>query len=729
MANHGRSSGQRRVRKPGVERPAGPGPSEQAAATTVGRPSEEPLGAAPGERPDIAVAPRPSPAAITLVAWIVAIAAMVLWAPSVRNGFAWDDRQLIVENPALVEEGAFRRAWTQDFWEQGERAGRSDYYRPVVTATYIADRARHGLDPGGYHATNVALHGAVAGLFAVFLARLGLGAATTGLAALLFAVHPMAAESVAWVSGRTDVLGLLFVLAALVADGGAQSRRRALLAALWTFLACCSKEFGVVTPALLVLLDRRGGPLRSRVLHHLPAILAVALYFGLRYAALGHAAAAAVPSDLGWSTRIAALLHLPGLLVAPFLARVEYGSGLPPWPLIPGALAGLAVIGALLRLSARREAQDRQTATSLLVGAGLLALPAVAVVLLKGVVADRLLYAPGALLIAAFASLVPPRLGRIGTVGGAALVGVLAVATLVRIPLWRTERSLFEHAAEAPSPSPRVHLNLAIALHDEGILGRAWDELAIAMAGLQIESAWYTRALLHTEIGCYDLAVADYGRALAIDPSYHSAANNLGALLAEMGRPAAARRVLEAALARSRTRPRELLLNLDGLALDSGPDEEDAALDPALRCGGVEESRRRLVDARHLNRRALDRMRRQQHAQAGILVRGALDADPALVAAWLNLAQWFGLGGRFGEAVQAADRALSLSPNHEDAQKLRARLLAGATQGAAPGDWVVSGAEVRAATGSPFRPMRGPPPTPGAAPAPTSAVAPGDGNQ
>ena len=151
-------------------------------------------------------------------------------------GWVWDDRPL-VQQAALSPAGeALGTAWTADFWALAPEGDRFDsgMYRPVVTSTYVLERAL-GVGPGGAHLLNLGLHLAVA-LAAGWLA-LGIGFSGPWAAALVL-VHPHAAGLLGNVAGRTDLLATLGVVLAL----GCQVRGRVGWGALALLLACLSKE-------------------------------------------------------------------------------------------------------------------------------------------------------------------------------------------------------------------------------------------------------------------------------------------------------------------------------------------------------------------------------------------------------------------------------------------------------------------------------------------------------
>lgn len=619
-----------------------------------------------------------------LAALAVALLPVVVYLPSLANGFVWDDRQLIVENDSLTRNGATWHAFTKDFWESEEQTGTSDYYRPIVTLSYILDRSLFGLEPAGYHRTNVLIHAGVAGLLFLLLTDFGVSLWTAALGAGLFAVHPALTESVAWISGRTDSLAVLLMLGCLLADGRRSEISWRVLSLAALAAALLAKETAVVTPLAAAILEaaRRGRgatPVWPAVLRALRVrgdmLGVVAAYFVLRFLVLGVAAThgAIAGAGLGWPARLAAIPHLLGILLVPTLSRIEYGSGLPGRLLLPGAAAGVLLTVLLFAAASRRTSRisDRPVLRSF-VHCGLVAfLPSIAVIALKAVVADRLIYAPAVFLLPALAGALAGWTAwrRVGIALLSTAVLVCAGVTAAKASLWRSDRVLFEKAIGVPHPSARAYLNLGIAYHDDGLLLESLDALEEALSMERLKSAYYTRGLLYTELGCHDLAVRDYEASLMMDPAYVHAANNLGALLAEMGRAAEAEEVLERALARGRGKAEELRANLELLRLARAGGETRTNV-PDRACTGPDAARRLLQDARALNRRALDRLRSRQLDQAGILIEAALHRDPTLVAARLNLAQWHVLRGEGTEARRVLDEILTGDPRNEAARRL-----------------------------------------------------------
>jgi len=157
---------------------------------------------------------------IFLLAAIIACSAIVIYLPTLKSGFIWDDVQLLI-NPLKIGESPYF------FFFSGKI-----YYRPFLHLSMALDYSLWHLNPFGYHATNIFLH-AVNSLLVFLICfhlmkdrkmmrdtieifRLERTVFFSFLAAMFFALHPIHTESVAWISGRTDVLATLFFLLAFL---------------------------------------------------------------------------------------------------------------------------------------------------------------------------------------------------------------------------------------------------------------------------------------------------------------------------------------------------------------------------------------------------------------------------------------------------------------------------------------------------------------------------------
>lgn len=172
----------------------------------------------------------------------------------------------IKTNQDLLPETPWINIFYDDFWGTLlTHSGSHKSYRPLCTLSFRLNHAVGGLEPWGYHLVNVAIHGAVTGLF-TSLARLLLGEGLwTLLAGLLFASHPIHTEAVAGIVGRADEGAALFFLLSLlcyIRHCKLRGRAGPFWQGVWLVgsLACaaCSmlwKELGVTVLAVSALYD------------------------------------------------------------------------------------------------------------------------------------------------------------------------------------------------------------------------------------------------------------------------------------------------------------------------------------------------------------------------------------------------------------------------------------------------------------------------------------------
>src|SRR5256885_4047314 len=152
---------------------------------------------------------------------LVVLFTLAAFLPTLQNQFVnWDDKDNFLDNPHY--RGL---AWTQPRWMWTTHMG---HYIPLTWMTLGLDYLLWGLNPVGYHLTSLVLHAANAVVFFFVVHRiltLALPspakrnhalAVSAGFAALLFAIHPLRVESVAWVTERRDVLSGLFYLFAIL---------------------------------------------------------------------------------------------------------------------------------------------------------------------------------------------------------------------------------------------------------------------------------------------------------------------------------------------------------------------------------------------------------------------------------------------------------------------------------------------------------------------------------
>src|SRR5580704_560303 len=188
---------------------------------------------------------------------LLGLVAFVLYSGSLSFEFVWDDSPQIVNNPIIRTWSNLPRAFGSDLWYHVAR--HQVYYRPLFVAWSMLNYSLFGLRLWGWHLGAILVH--VAATAAVFwLSRkLGLEYWTAALAALIFALHPIHIEPVAWISAASDSMVALFAALAFVAfvNGRDHARRRRMLwwVASLVCLACAllTKEMAVTFSVLVGL--------------------------------------------------------------------------------------------------------------------------------------------------------------------------------------------------------------------------------------------------------------------------------------------------------------------------------------------------------------------------------------------------------------------------------------------------------------------------------------------
>lgn len=379
--------------------------------------------------------------------------------------YHFDDWVTPVSDPASQTLGAFATHVTKTL-------------RPLTKLSFAIEGSMGWNDaPALRRAVSAAFHGVSSGLLFVLAARLGAGLWVAALGALLYAVHPIHAEMVWSLAGRSALLGTMFVLAALLA----QLRNRAWLAAALLLAGCLCRETSVLgfLPLCALELARRREGLRAVFRRIEPSLTMVllALAFVLqnaRYRQLVDYSAHGRP--FGWSVagQVEAIPIGLSLYVRPSALSLDHGEALSRSFGSGGFWLGAAALAAMLGILGWAVATRR---SALAVGAGLALaalLPTQSLVPKLDALTERPFAAALAgvvLLGTALSRRHGPRARaarRVALLAAACLVLFFLRATLARGALYASDVALWRDAAEKSVANARPHLNLALALLEEG---------------------------------------------------------------------------------------------------------------------------------------------------------------------------------------------------------------------------------------------------------------------
>ena len=515
--------------------------------------------------------PPPRRASILLVCVLLGVSVLAVYLPTLQFEFVnYDDDTYVYDNPVVAKgmtaEGV-KWAFTQVH---------SHNWHPLTSLSHMLDVHFYGMNPRGHHLTNVVLH--MATVMALFLVLYAMTHPSPGLrradgekaeedrfwccafVAAVFAVHPLRAESVAWVSERKDVLsGLLFMLTL-----GAYLRYVRLpfsivrygAVVLCFVLGLMAKPMLVTLPFLLLVLDywplNRFGSgataasdsarsLRFLIAEKVPLVLVSVASCAVTIWAQGRAVMQEEVVSLPW--RLANALSAYVIYVRqtffPTDLAVYYphpGTTLPAWQIV-GCFVFLA--GVLLVVFLLRKKRP-YLMTGWLWYLGLL-VPVIGI-LQVGLQAhaDRYTYLPQIGLVWMVSWLVADLSSRwravLGTVAACILVALI-IGGRAQVSHWRDSRSLWEQALVATKGNKIAHNNL-------GELFEAQNNIAAA-------AKHYRQALVidpkfvegHINLGCIfqhqgdiEGALRHFSLALQIRPDSTMARYNLGTALLDQGK-------------------------------------------------------------------------------------------------------------------------------------------------------------------------------------------------
>ena len=443
------------------------------------------------------------------------------------------------------------------------------FWIPMTWLSFMLDSQLYGLNPQGYHVTNLLFHISNAVLLYWVLRKFGKSAWKSAFVAILFSLHPLHVESVAWVTERKDVLSAFFALVSLglyigyVRSSGPYRYGLCLLAFAAGLMA---KPMLVTFPLLLLLLDywplrRLEGStgakgshesdidrLRSSIfrllMEKIPFFilsLAVGAVTFLSHKATGGMAPL---ESLSLSIRIANSL----VSYVSYIWKMIWPKNLAVFYPHAGALSEWEVVGAgavvvLISLGAVLSAR---TYPYVIVGWGwyLLSLfPVIGIVQVgRQSMADRFTYIPliGLFIIAVWglsdvSRRWPYRRLLSFLLGGIAISACL-VMTRHQAGYWENSIVLFEHALTVTDESDLVHNNLASALAREGRFVQAIEHGERALS-INPRNAW-----THNNMGValaglnrFNEACGHYKTAVRIKPNFANAHSNLGNLFARQG--------------------------------------------------------------------------------------------------------------------------------------------------------------------------------------------------
>lgn len=448
---------------------------------------------------------------LSIYALIPVVLSFLLYLPTLQNDFVnWDDNLYIYENNQI-------RSLSFTFLKWAFTSEILGNWHPLTMVSYALDFKLWGLNPAGYHLTNVLLHSLntflVYYLFQQLLRYLNCAGSTTLalLTALFFAIHPLHVESVAWASERKDVLCAAFFLLSLIVyisyakNKGAKNYIACLI---FFILALLSKPMAVSLPLILLVLDYY--PLnrlsRSTLLEKTPF-----LFFSIISAALTVWAqsegGALMPTE---SVSIKMRLVVASYAYIAYLQKMIFPMNLAPLYPYPTQVTAFYVFFSLtttLLFMVTTWAiwvKKGKLYVSIILYYTITLIPVIGIVQVGGQsAADRYTYLPGIgplfLMALAVTSLLKSskEKGKIILISTVTLVSILMLSkTISQVSIWKNSMTLWSHELKIFPDAPYVVFN--------------------------------GRGDAHAELGNHREAINDFNKVIKLKPSYDKAYNNRG---------------------------------------------------------------------------------------------------------------------------------------------------------------------------------------------------------
>jgi tetratricopeptide (TPR) repeat protein len=643
----------------------------------------------------------------------IAITTFLVFLPALRNDFVdWDDPANLINNPDYRGLGWSHLVWMFTTFHM-------TLYRPLTWITHGVDFLLWGMAPLGYHLTSLVFHVANA-VLAYFLSyrllafawsdiapsnsSLRLGA---GFSALLFAVHPLRVEAVAWASGRENVVAGLFSLLTLLSYLRAVADSQTKSSAYWKWmtgawlcyaLSLFSKVSGVTLPLILLILDvypLRRLELRAATwlqpqhrlvwLEKVPFVVIAGGAALVGFLAKNRFGTVATLDDYSALSRVNQAMY--GLVfyiwkmvmpvgLSPLYEKLSYFSAAG----VVDIRSGLLVIALSTCFVLARKRWPAGLAAWLCYG--VILIPVLGLVPFgPQVVADRYSYLAclGWAMLAGAGALCCWGRRSDGRMGPPLFVLISALAVLILVALgfltwrqaevWHDSETLWRHALAIDQKSSFAHNNLGLVLAERGELQQAIQHLREAVQlDPAFAEAYNNLGDFLAKHGSLEEAIEQFRKAILIKPADPGAHNNLGNALADRGEFYEAIQHFQQAL---RTSPAnaDAFYNL-GRVL--------------ARLGNLEEA---IVQYRHAlqlkpsdpdihNNLGLVLMKKGEIERAVDQFREALSVNPNYAKAHFNLGRVYAQQGHLDDAVLHFERALTIQPDVAEIHESLGRALA-----------------------------------------------------
>ncbi|MGD0277304.1 MAG: tetratricopeptide repeat protein [Syntrophales bacterium] len=660
-----------------------------------------------------------------LICLALAILTVIAFWPLKDSGFINFDDDIYVYENAYVQSGLNWNSIGQAF--SSELAGKSGLWHPVTWLSLMLDYQIFGLNPHGYHLINLLLHIINTVLLFLIFHRMTKTLWQSAFVAVLFAIHPLHVESVAWIAERKDVLSSFFWMLTMGAYGyyvESPGFRRYFLVLLFFVLGLMAKPMLITLPFVLLLLDywplqrfqeitsahkiqievynlatsnKQKG--KSKKKHAVKGSLEVqkpadpeykwALIYPLLWEkvplfvlAILSSIVTYIAQQKGGAVRSIEAFPLNVRIGNAFISYITY-FGKMVWPSNlavfyphPELWESWQVLGSALLLIAVTLAVIWMARKFPYLAAGWFwytgtLIPVIGLVQVGSQAkADRYTYIPLIGLFIMVAWGVPGLLKQwryrkeaLFTLSAFSIL-CLSIITWTQVGYWQNSIKLFDHTLKVTDHNCLAYNNRGLAYKELGNYGQAIEDYDRAIEiNPRLDKAYNNRGLAYKELGNYGQAIKDYDMAIEINPAYAEAYNNRGVVYGRLGNY------------------RQAIEDLNR-AIEINPNNAKAYINRGVTYNGLGNYRQAIEDLDraieinpsdatfYIDRGAVYG-KLGNYRQAIEDLNRAIEINPRLAEAYNNRGAAYTDLGNYRQAVEDFDRAIEINPDYADAYNNR----------------------------------------------------------
>ncbi|MFH1622715.1 MAG: tetratricopeptide repeat protein [Candidatus Omnitrophota bacterium] len=501
-----------------------------------------------------------------LILIIVAVC-LVFYFNALFGDFVYDDNIWITPNPYMKSFRFLPHFFLQDFGYVGTQKMQSNYYRPLLAASYMLDYSIWGNNPFGFHLTNLIFHIISCVLIFLLVILLTRERIIAFASALLFSVHPVHTEAVSFISGRVDVVTPVFFLLSLVFFLKYAFSRRVIyyLLSLFSFIvSLLTKEMAVTLPLIVLCVDylflsqNNFKKTRKNFLKfHFGFFVILALYLITRFFIMGKIFLPELPQGINflpgtspfWRlfTAIKVFIFYIRLLFFPVNLKLLYLLQPENFLFSPVVITGLGVLLMLIFIAVRNI--KKQPILSFSISWFFITILPVSNIFPQGnIFAERFLYIPSVgfcIGIGFLFSLLIKKNIKTSNFNWNKLIYVvfflfilfLGQSTYERNNVWKDDFTLWQETAKASPNSQVAHINLGSEYFKIGLLDKAIEE---TKKTLNLGTYYDYEALLllgniYNKKGLVDEAIKAFRFAIDMCPNREPAYYCLSGVYAQKG--------------------------------------------------------------------------------------------------------------------------------------------------------------------------------------------------